>query len=83
MKRLLLQAAKSSLFLRRPEGRRFLAHVLTLHPSLVAEVASVMRNMVRRCLGGFEADGAAQLMGLRGLEDCMARQLRVIFGPGV
>ncbi|KIZ02253.1 Condensin-2 complex subunit G2 [Monoraphidium neglectum] len=46
MKRLLLQAAKSSLFLRRPEGRRFLAHVLTLHPSLVAEVASVMRNMV-------------------------------------
>ncbi|KAI8470384.1 MAG: condensin II non structural maintenance of chromosomes subunit-domain-containing protein [Monoraphidium minutum] len=46
MKRLLLQAAKSSLFLRRPEGRRFLGHVLTLHPSLVAEVASVMRNMV-------------------------------------
>jgi hypothetical protein len=47
MKRLLLQAAKSPLFLRRPEGRRFLAHVLTLHQSLVAEMASVMRNMVR------------------------------------
>jgi hypothetical protein len=54
MKRLLLQASKSSLFLRRPEGRRFLAHVLTLHPSMVAEVASVMRNMVS---GG--ADGAS------------------------
>lgn len=47
MKRLLLQAAKSPLFLRRPEGRRFLGHVLTLHPSLVAECASVFRNMVR------------------------------------
>lgn len=46
MKRLLLQAAKSPLFLRRPEGRRFLGHALTLHPSLVAEMASVFRNMV-------------------------------------
>jgi hypothetical protein len=65
MKRLLLQAAKSPLFLRRPEGRRFLAHVLTLHPSLVAEMASVMRNMVGPWGRGQKREGRVGAAGVR------------------
>jgi hypothetical protein len=77
MKRLLLQAAKSPLFLRRPEGRRFLGHVLTLHPSLVAEMASVMRNMVRGegCVPGLGAAPRPELrLGAAGQRGSAARR---------
>lgn len=66
MKRLMLQATKSPLFLRRPEGRRFLAHVATLHPTMVAEMASVMRNMVGGVWGLATALGTCSPTGRRG-----------------
>ena len=51
LKRMLLMAAMCPAFLHRPEGRRFLATLLTVHPSMVREVTAVMRNQVRRLVG--------------------------------
>lgn len=41
------QAAISPAFVSRPEGRKFLSCLLTVHPSMVQEMASVIRNQVR------------------------------------
>eukprot|EP00775_Hariotina_reticulata_P006481 gene6481-6708_t len=46
MKRMLLQAAICPAFVSRPEGRRFLACLLTVHPSMVQEMTSVIRNQI-------------------------------------
>jgi hypothetical protein len=43
------QAAICPAFVSRAEGRRFLACLLTVHPSMVAEMTSVIRNQVRVC----------------------------------
>jgi hypothetical protein len=45
----LLQAAICPAFVSRPEGRKFLACLLTVHPSMVQEMTSVIRNQVRHC----------------------------------
>jgi hypothetical protein len=45
LRRLLLHAARSPHFLNRPEGRSFLATVLTLHPLIVREFTAVVRSM--------------------------------------
>jgi hypothetical protein len=47
----LLQAAICPAFVSRPEGRKFLACLLTVHPSMVQEITSVIRNQVgqREC----------------------------------
>lgn len=50
LKRMLLLACMSPGFLHRPEGRRFLGGLLTVHPSMVREVTAVMRNQVRVCV---------------------------------
>jgi hypothetical protein len=42
----LLQAAICPAFVSRPEGRKFLACLLTVHPSMVQEMTSVIRNQV-------------------------------------
>lgn len=46
MKHMLLQAAICPSFVARPEGRKFLACLLNVHPSMVAEMTSVIRNQV-------------------------------------
>ncbi|WIA12344.1 hypothetical protein OEZ85_012395 [Tetradesmus obliquus] len=46
MKRMLLQAAICPAFVSRPEGRKFLACLLTVHPSMVQEMTSVIRNQI-------------------------------------
>eukprot|EP00878_Enallax_costatus_P040587 GHUV01046903.1.p1 GENE.GHUV01046903.1~~GHUV01046903.1.p1 ORF type:complete len:352 (+),score=121.90 GHUV01046903.1:274-1329(+) len=46
MKRMLLQAAICPAFVTRPEGRKFLASLLTVHPSMVQEMTSVIRNQI-------------------------------------
>lgn len=43
-----LQAAICPAFVSRPEGRKFLASLLTVHPSMVQEMTSVIRNQVSR-----------------------------------
>jgi hypothetical protein len=46
MKRMLLQAAICPAFVSRPEGRKFLSCLLTVHPNMVQEMTSVIRNQV-------------------------------------
>jgi hypothetical protein len=40
------QAAICPAFVSRPEGRKFLSCLLTVHPSMVQEMTSVIRNQV-------------------------------------
>lgn len=42
-----VQAAICPAFVSRPEGRKFLSCLLTVHPSMVQEMTSVIRNQVR------------------------------------
>ncbi len=44
IKELLLLAYRSPVYLKLPEGRRFLSYILTLHPSLVREIHQVIKN---------------------------------------
>jgi hypothetical protein len=46
---LLVQAAICPAFVSRADGRKFLSCLLTVHPSMVQEMTSVIRNQVRAC----------------------------------
>jgi condensin-2 complex subunit G2 len=46
LKGMLLRCAITPAFLRRPEGRKLLGFLFTLHPQMVRELTSVIRNQV-------------------------------------
>jgi hypothetical protein len=46
---LLVQAAICPAFVSRPDGRKFLSCLLTVHPSMVQEMTSVIHNQVGAC----------------------------------
>lgn len=44
---MLLVVARDPAFIKAAEGRRFIAFLFKLHPSLTQEVAAIVRNQVR------------------------------------
>jgi hypothetical protein len=76
LRRLLLHAARSPHFLGRPEGRSFLATVLTLHPLIVREFTQVVRSMAasgRRQV--LDAYGDVLLRGWRGAQGACLHEI--------
>jgi hypothetical protein len=76
LRRLLLHAARSPHFLNRPEGRSFLATVLTLHPLIVREFTAVVRSMAstgRRQV--LDAYGDVVLRGWRGAQGACLHEI--------